>query len=703
LANSHEPNTSAPSPEVRAVVEEEQALLDRVRRALGRAHEREARKAARGPERARDALRELQEHAARASEADLPSLLHDMAVSHRLAGRPQQRLPDSSAPYIAHLRVEEGRAPIDYLLGYVSFFDTTEDVHVVDWRVAPVARIFYRYREGDRFEEEFPGRVAEGLVLARRIVVLENGELRRILGDALLLERGTDGVWRSSDRSSLALQAGGAETAARPGILGVGVGAAHRARGADVTALLDPDQYAAITAAPDRPLLVLGSAGSGKTTVALHRLARIAGSSPAQYPLQEASVVVPEAGLARLCRRLLEPLGGAAGRVRTAEAWSIELAKRVFQKALKIHAEAPPLVTSLKRHPALYRALHERLAGGKRSTRIAPLRRQLTEAFTDRAFLARVVADSAGDLPTTAIEETIAHATLQRAEPVDRQLASIVDPERRRAIDDRAIDEGTPDELAGTIDVEDLPILVSLRARAGALEARPISLLVFDEAEDFSLFELDVAGTLLRDTASVTLAGDEAQQTASSFAGWPTALATLGVSGAATVRLPTSYRCPRPVAELARRLLGTMAPEGPVQAAREGAPIGMFRMPSEAQAHLFLVGALRDLVDREPRASVAVVAGTPDAARRIHTLLADVPEARLVLAGDFTFEPGIDVTDVDQVKGLEFDYVVVPDATAAMYPSTPESRRRLHVAVTRASHQLWIVAGGAASPLLAGE
>jgi superfamily I DNA and/or RNA helicase len=28
------------------------------------------------------------------------------------------------------------------------------------------------------------------------------------------------------------------------------------------------------------------------------------------------------------------------------------------------------------------------------------------------------------------------------------------------------------------------------------------------------------------------------------------------------------------------------------------------------------------------------------------------------------------------------------------------ARRRLHVAITRASHQLWVVSGGEASPLL---
>ena len=58
------------------------------------------------------------------------------------------------------------------------------------------------------------------------------------------------------------------------------------------------------------------------------------------------------------------------------------------------------------------------------------------------------------------------------------------------------------------------------------------------------------------------------------------------------------------------------------------------------------------------------------------------------------------MTFVDSAKGLEFDYVVVPDATAEAYPPGDLSRRRLHVAITRASHQLWLIAGGAASPLV---
>ena len=71
-----------------------------------------------------------------------------------------------------------------------------------------------------------------------------------------------------------------------------------------------------------------------------------------------------------------------------------------------------------------------------------------------------------------------------------------------------------------------------------------------------------------------------------------------------------------------------------------------------------------------------------------------------MLEGEFGFEPGVDVTDVDNAKGLEWDYVVVPDASAEAYPLTDDARRRLHVAVTRASHQLWVVSARTASGLL---
>jgi DNA helicase IV len=462
-----------------------------------------------------------------------------------------------------------------------------------------------------------------------------------------------------------------------------------------VTALLDAEQYDAVTTDPQRPLLVLGSAGSGKTTVALHRLSKIAFDHPQRYPQKRLKVIVPEEGLSRLTRRLLSPLGLDRVPVETLWSWAYSSACEAFGvRAIKVWSDTPPAVARLKRHPVLRRALAARLGAGRLVAASLPkLRAWLGDAFADRDFLQAVVKAASGELSLTAIDECVRHTKLQLATPLSKELEGI-DPEKLKTVDGMSIEEGTPDELAGTVDLEDLPILLFLKAQQGDPGLQPLAHVVLDEAEDFSLFELSVVGSLLGAARSCTLAGDEVQQTTSGFAGWSSAMNELGIRDAAVCRLQVSYRCPWPVVSFARKVLGNPASES---TGRLGPPVGHHHFPDEAQASLFVGEALRDLMSREPNASVAVIAHSPDSARKVYRVIQDMPWARLVQEGEFSFEPGVDVTDVDNVKGLEFDYVVIPDATAVAYPVDDEARRRLHVASTRASHQLWVVSSGVRS------
>jgi len=92
----------------------------------------------------------------------------------------------------------------------------------------------------------------------------------------------------------------------------------------------------------------------------------------------------------------------------------------------------------------------------------------------------------------------------------------------------------------------------------------------------------------------------------------------------------------------------------------------------------------------------------PEQARLYYDALsrAEVPNLRLVADQDFSFTAGLDVTDVRQTKGLEFDIVILLDVNESSYPATDEARRLLHVAMTRAAHQLWVTYTGQPSPLL---
>jgi DNA helicase IV len=373
----------------------------------------------------------------------------------------------------------------------------------------------------------------------------------------------------------------------------------------------------------------------------------------------------------------------------------------VFKVSVKVCSSTPALVSNLKRHPALYDRIWARGDQIKKSvpTRFQLIRREIAEWMTDRKFLNEIVDGAGGSLSRNAVEETVRHTMLQLAQTDERQYQGY-DPQSLKTIDGRAMSEGTPQEYAGTVDSEDLPLFLFLKSLRDGEVGRGLAHLVVDEAEDVSLFELDILGKALGKDRSVTLSGDDAQQTYSSFCGWQFSLKAMNASEAAVCRLQTTYRCPKPIAWLAQEVLGSLAPQMPAVSGREGVPIGRFRFSEEAHATLFLVDAIRDLVEREPQASVGVITRSIETAKAFYKLTEDIQEVRMVMNGEFSFQPGVDVTDVASVKGLEFDYVIVPDASCKVYPEDDDSRRAMHVVVTRASHQLWLISVGTPSPLL---
>ncbi|MHB8420977.1 MAG: ATP-binding domain-containing protein [Myxococcales bacterium] len=680
----------------RRIVAEEEEMLARVQRRLAELSGRG------GADGGTERLRELRDEAASARADDLPSLFAEMhalrAVSER---RRQGPLPDARCPYFAHLRLREASGQTrDYLLGHATFLDAASGLRVIDWRHAPLSRIFYRYRERDAYEEELPGRHAEGTVEARRIVVIADGKLRAVHAPGLVLERDAEsGSFRPRGPPELPVLGGGAGSAERGG-LGVGVGREGRQARPDIAALLDPVQFEIVHGCGTGPLLVLGSAGSGKTTVALHRLAALSFADPAAFGPRRLRVCVPELGLARLARRLLEPLGLGGAEVSTFSAWvQAEVARLLPGLPRRRSDEAPQAVARLKRHLALLHALPGWLAA--REGRSRDVERLRQELLTDRALLGRVVGAARGEIPAHAVEATV-ERTLAQARPSSEARYRHVDADRLAALDGRRLDEGTPDEVGGSLDVEDDALLLELlRLAGGNAVLRPVSHLVLDEAQELGPFELSALRQALGREPSVTIAGDDVQRmdTESGFSDWDELLAFLGVAGAPRRTLEVGYRCPAPVARVAQAVLGPLAKPGAASALHAGAPVGWQRFPSRAAATLFLQDALSDLAAREPAASVAVLTRkAEEAALWAHDL--DHLGARRVQGGDFSFEPGIDVCEVAEAKGLEFDYVIVPDADAVSYPADDDARRTLHVAATRAMHQLWFCSAGTPSPLL---
>ncbi len=675
-----------------AIVAEEEELLRRVQTRL---HDLARKRVGFGDAEAR--LEELRDEATSAHEEDLPALLDQLYVVRTVhEARRMRVLPDSTSPYFAHFRLRQANEVRDYLLGYVQLLDTTAGIRILDWRNAPLSQLYYRYREGDAVEEDLPGRSLEGVVELRRSVTVVDGKLRAIGLPGGRLEWG-EGAWHRVDESQLPMLGGGSGSAQR-GALGTGAGHAGRVK-LDVSALLDPTQFEIVTAHRSDPLLVLGSAGSGKTTVALHRLAALQDSDPERFGSKRLLFVGPEPGLARLANRLLAPLGLGSVECLTYNDWCKREAVRLMPELPRtVSDEAPTSVARLKRHRALLERLPVWLAARGRGRKPESLRQEL---LTDRALLYAVVDASEGELHATVIDETVQRTLRQAALPAEWANRHI-DADRLVALDARALDAGTPEEIAHTLDVEDLPILLELWRLTRGDGVRRRAHLVIDEAQEFSGFELRSLRQSLGEPPSLTVAGDDVQKTGAGpeFQGWDRQLADLRIPEAARRTLSVSYRCPLPIAQVSTRILGPLAQSPLPQTGKPGAPVGWYRFPNFGAETLFLQDAIGDLVAREPRASVGLLTRSQGSAERWASALNHLPEVRLVRGGSFTFEPGLDVCEVAEAKGLEFDYVILPDADSVCYPDGNESRRILHVAATRAMYQLWLCFVGSPSAIL---
>ena len=226
--------------------------------------------------------------------------------------------------------------------------------------------------------------------------------------------------------------------------------------------------------------------------------------------------------------------------------------------------------------------------------------------------------------------------------------------------------------------------------------------MVLDEVQDFSPVEVQVLLGAASKNQCVTLAGDTRQHITqhAGFSSWAGFLERIGVSSTALNTLAVSYRSTHPITQFAVSVLEEDEP--PVRTLRDGPSVELFRFSDHGACVAFLARSLRRLVDSEPLANIALL--TPDA--NIAKLYFDglttseVPDTRLVENQRFAFKPGIDVVPASEIKGLEFDYVVIVEASAQYWQDTPHHRRLLHVAATRAVHQLWLTSVGTPSSIL---
>jgi len=614
---------------------------------------------------------------------------------------------DGSSPYFAHLRLEEEGKRRDLFLGRTTCLE--KGMRIVDWRDAPISKIFYGYRQGEEFDEEIAGRERFGEVLARRMVRIREGALERVQapeGDFSRDPKEPSG-WRADAMGAPKLAGGEAaalrydadatdseDSVGRSRRMGEGRdGEIQRAdkRLPEITSLIDPTQFDLITRPAAGYLVIRGSAGSGKTTVALHRIAYLAYANP-RIDSPETLVVVFSRALARYVAHVLPSLGLDGVRITTYRDWVHEERRRHFPHLPATpRDDTPATVQRIKLHSALDVALERQVARTPGPRSMDQAYDDWASVLTQRPLLGEVFAEVAPDAFS------------------ERDLDRFVEWNRRR-LDEISSQLAGDEEADGGLDPEDDALLLrAWQRRIGSLvgrNKRPIRYrhAVIDEVQDFAPVEVRaLLGCLERDS-SITLAGDTQQHLMehSGFTSWIGFFRELGLEGAEIETLKVSYRSSQQVMDFATSLLGDLQEDEKVVTTRSGPPVELFRLTDRGACVAFLSDVLRDLMAAEPMASVAVLTPNPTTSDMYFAGLerAELPRLRRIRDGEFPFKAGIEVTEVTQVKGLEFDYVVVLDADSTNYPDTPAARRMLHVAATRAVHQLWMMSVGTPSPLV---
>jgi DNA helicase IV len=217
--------------------------------------------------------------------------------------------------------------------------------------------------------------------------------------------------------------------------------------------------------------------------------------------------------------------------------------------------------------------------------------------------------------------------------------------------------------------------------------------LVVDEAQDFGPVEFSIMMDSVGDKRDLTIVGDVSQKILFSrkFIGWENILKNLDIKKDTLIELEVSFRCTVPIMNLARKIEGR---KDPVAFGRPGNPVVWHRAVDQNDFLETLSGWVNSLIKKDPYKLIALICRYPKQAMELKDELEKMIscEVRVAYRDQFSFEPGVMISNIHQIKGLEFDAVALINPSEELYPSKNiESRNMIYVGVTRAQEDLLVI------------
>lgn len=587
------------------------------------------------------------------------------------------------SPYFGRFDFSEtaSNKKLPFYIGIYAFYDETDKVNLIhDWR-APVSTLFYDFENGPASYESPEGRV-EGDILLKRQYRIRNGKMEYMLESSLNIH--DDVLQKELSKSS-------------------------DSRMNHIVATIQRNQNAIIRDETSRELIIQGVAGSGKTSVALHRIAFLLYRFREEISAKDILILSPNKVFADYISNVLPELGEE----NIPEMGMEDLADKLLNGKYKFQSFFQQVNAILEKNDE---ALQERITFKSTFQFISRINEYLAYV-ENNYFNAETLLAGRYPLPATYIEERF---KAWHRLPVFQRFNKIVEDLERDLLfyNSYEISGKQRNDLRKSVksmfristlrglykdfyDWMDKPEMLKMANRnkyefadvfpliymkhklEGISSFSKVKHLLIDEMQDYTPVQYSVLARLF--PCRKTILGDSSQSV-NIFSSSSSAEIAKVFPGAGIVKLNKSYRSTFEIATFAQYIIPDNELDPIERHGKTVKTIGFKNQAAELEFIKFQIHGFKE----SGHYSLGIVCKTQKQAERWHhQLIETYPEAVLLTADSAAFSAGLIVCSVHMAKGLEFDEVIVPGTSADNYHKDND-RNLLYIACTRAMHKLTV-------------
>lgn len=596
-------------------------------------------------------------------------------------------------PYFGRIDFQEDKQKnaLPIYIGIHSYYDTEKNENVIhDWR-APISTMFYDYETG-KAQYESPLGIIKGIITLKR-----QYRIRRSVMEFML-------------ESSVNIQ---------DDILQKELSSTSDERMKNIVATIQREQNLIIRNEEAKTLIIQGVAGSGKTSIALHRVAYILYRFKGEITSKDILIISPNKVFADYISNVLPELGEET----IEECGFEELMSKQLQDKYKFQTFFEQVTEVIEKHDE---AFIERIRF-KSSVEFIDKMDKFFLYVENNCFQAVDIKIGRIPVPKEYIEERFKayHRIPMRsrfepiAKDIIRELQISAPNLELTTTDKNNIKAEIKKMFSGNNDLSlyqtfyewlgqpelfkrgknrqleyaDVAPLLYLKLKMeGLKEKNPIKHLLVDEMQDYTPIQYKVLSLLF--PCNKTILGD-ALQSVNPYSSTNYMDIQRVLAGAEVMKLCKSYRSSYEITNFAQKI--SKSPDL-IAIERHGAEPEVLTFNTADKEleylHQYVSNALKGT------GSIGIICKTEKEAIKLHSILSERTDQVCLLSSESAaFSNGIIVTTAHTAKGLEFDEVIVPFVTDKEYNNEMD-RSLLYIACTRAMHRLTLTATKVVSPII---